>query len=96
MDYWRVIEGGKSTISSFDHRQKYGLPERIDAIKALGQVLNGKLVTSASADFETGDLRFEFGSDLRLQVFNFTGYEIWEMKFPDGTGQYSNYFEKGS
>ena len=35
-DYWRVIESGKSTISSFDHRQQYGLPERIDAIKVLG------------------------------------------------------------
>jgi hypothetical protein len=65
-------------------------------LKPLEKILNGKLVTSASADFETGDLRFEFSSNLKLQVFNFTGYEVWEMNFPDGTVEYSNYFEKGS
>ena len=58
--------------------------------------MDGKPVTSASADFETGDLSIEFSSNVKLQVFNFTGYEIWEMKFPDGTVEYSNYFEKGS
>jgi len=29
--------------------------------------------------------------DLKLQILNFTGYEIWEIRFPDGTGEYSNY-----
>jgi hypothetical protein len=24
-------------------------------------------------------------------VFNFTGYEVWEIHFPDGTGEYSPY-----
>ncbi len=23
--------------------------------------------------------------------FNFTGYEVWEFRFPDGTGELSNY-----
>ena len=25
------------------------------------------------------------------QVFNFTSYEVWEICFPNGTGEYSNY-----
>jgi hypothetical protein len=40
---------------------------------------------------ETGDLLFNFTNDVKLQVLNFTGYEIWQISFPDGTGEYSNY-----
>jgi hypothetical protein len=29
--YWRVVKDGKERISSFDHRQKYGLPAALDA-----------------------------------------------------------------
>jgi hypothetical protein len=90
-EYWRLLEGGKATISSFDHRQKYGLPEPIDAIKRLQELLRGKLVLSAALDHSTGDLLFEFEGMACLQVFNFTGYEIWEIRFSDGTGEYSNY-----
>jgi hypothetical protein len=25
-NFWRIIKDGKAIISSFDHRQKYGLP----------------------------------------------------------------------
>jgi hypothetical protein len=28
---------------------------------------------------------------ITLQVLNFAGYEIWEIEFPDRTGEYSNY-----
>jgi hypothetical protein len=31
-NYWRVVKGEKELISSFDHRQIYGLPAPIDAI----------------------------------------------------------------
>jgi hypothetical protein len=36
-------------------------------------------------------LVFDFDGGIALQVFNFTGYEIWEMHFPDGAVEYSNY-----
>ncbi len=39
----------------------------------------------------TGDLRFRFQDELALEVFNFTGFEIWEVTFPDGFGELSNY-----
>ena len=40
---------------------------------------------------ETGDLRFKFDGELTFEVFNFTSYEIWEVTFPDGTVEWSNY-----
>jgi hypothetical protein len=42
-------------------------------------------------DEATGDLHFRFGIEVTLHVFNFTGFEIWEVRFPDGTGELSNY-----
>jgi len=40
-DYWRLMQGGKALISSFDHNQKYGLPEPVNAIEELRTALNG-------------------------------------------------------
>jgi hypothetical protein len=85
-----VIDG-KADISSFDHHQKYGLPAPIDAVVSLREALHNKPVTNAVLDSKTGDLHFEFAENITLQVFNFTSYEIWHIRFPDGTGEYSNY-----
>jgi len=90
-NYWRIIRDGKAIISSFDHQKKYGLPAPLDAIKTLQMEVQNKTVTAADLDKETGDLLFQFTGNLKLQVFNFTGYEIWHISFPDGTGEYSNY-----
>jgi hypothetical protein len=90
-DYWRVIKDGRASISSFDHRQKYGLPAPIDAIALLAKDLQGRLLTEARHDTETGDLLLWFSNNVKCQIFNVTGYEIWEIHFPDGTGEYSNY-----
>jgi hypothetical protein len=90
-DYWRVIKDGRASISSFDHKQQYGLPAPIDAVAALTKDLQGKLITDAQHDKETGDLLLWFTSNIKCQILNFTGYEIWEINFPDGTGEYSNY-----
>jgi hypothetical protein len=89
--FWRLTKVGKPWVSIFDHRQKYGGPEPIDAIRVLKEELVGKPVVEATMSKKSGDLLFEFGSDLTLEVFNFTGYEIWQMTFPDGTGELSNY-----
>jgi hypothetical protein len=90
-DYWRIVENHKASISSFDHNQKYGLPAPIDAITQLKANLDGRFVEDARHEKETGDLWFEFTNRIRLQIFNVTGYEIWEISFPDGTTEYSNY-----
>jgi hypothetical protein len=90
-EYWRLIKSKKAYLSSFDHQQKYGLPAPIDAVDALKRELEGKALSCVRFDEETGDLQFEFANDSKFQALNFTGYEVWEISFPDGTGEYSNY-----
>lgn len=90
-DYWRIIKAGRADVSSFDHNQKYGLPAPINSFERIEQELQGKVVDEARFIHETGDLRFGFGEDIELEVFNFTGYEVWEIHFSNGTGEYSPY-----
>jgi len=89
-DYWRVIKDRKQLLSSFDHQQKYGLSNPIDAKAGLQSALHDLNVVEARLDHETGDLIFQFTNDCKLQILNFTGYEIWEITFPDGSQEYSN------
>jgi len=90
-DYWRLIKDGKARLSSFDHAQKYGLPAPINAVRELAKELHDKLVLKACLDCQTGDLLFDFSGRIHLQVLNFTGYEVWEMSFREGTREFSNY-----
>ena len=90
-DYWRLLLKGKGTYSSFDHQQRYGLPASFDAIAELRAALEDKKVEQARWDSETGDLILEFSGNLKLQIFNFSGYEVWELRFSNGTAQYSNH-----
>jgi len=93
-DYWRLILNERATLSSFDHMQKYGRPEKINAKQQLIGYLNRKICQSILFDEETGDLLLKFNESRKLQILNFTGYEVWEINFPNGTGEYSNYAVK--
>ncbi len=68
-----------------------------DAIYAVGTAivfaveLVGNVIASCEMSATTGDLRFRFERDIELEVFNFTAFEIWELVFPDGSGELSNY-----
>jgi hypothetical protein len=88
--FWRLIKDHKPLVSIFDHRQKYGLPAPVDAIQMLQLELAGNVIANAEI-LSTGDLRFRFDRDIELDVFNFTAFEIWELAFPDGTSELSNY-----
>jgi|SRR5690242_17473644 hypothetical protein len=90
-DYWRIAKDGRASISSFDHEQKYGLPAPIDAVEELKSNLTDKALIDARLEKETGDLLFRFSDGINFHVFNFTGYEVWEIHFPDGSGEYSNF-----
>lgn len=90
-DYWRIIKDGKHFLSSFDHKQKYGLPAPVNAIERTKEEIEGKSVCEVKFEKETGDLIFKFTNDLKLQILNFSAYEVWEVNFADGSGEYSNY-----
>lgn len=90
-DYWRLSKNGGALFSSFDHKQQYGLPAAMDAISCLRDELRSATVLESRHDLETGDLLFAFTNGAKLQVLNVSGYEIWEITFPDGSGELSNY-----
>ena len=58
----------------------------IDALRIIREELVGKQLLDAAMDRTTGDLRFRFDDDLLLEVFNFTGFEIWAATFPYANG----------
>lgn len=89
--YWRMIGNDDTVLSSFDHKQQYGLSEPIDAKKLLGQFLNGQSVTEVEIDRKARDLHLYFENGTVLQIFGFTSYEIWGIHFPDGAVEYSNH-----
>ena len=91
VNYWRIIKEKRHLISCFDHQQKYDLPAPINAKEELRKAFQGKKVISAQLDKETGDLILHLTGDLEFQILNFTGYEIWEIRFPDGSVEYSNH-----
>jgi hypothetical protein len=93
-DYWRLARDGKAKISRFDHQQQYGLPAPLDAIKELQHELQNKIVSDTNLDTETGDILFQFTGNVKVQIFNFTGYEVWEIQFPDGTREFSNFIRR--
>ncbi len=92
--YWRLICLKEDNFSSFDHQQKYGLAAPIDAVGNLISSIGKQKILMAKTDRETGDLELAFENRAKLQIFNFTGNEAWEVEFPDGISQLSNYLKK--
>ena len=85
--YWRLVQDGRAQLTSFDHQKKYGLPAPIDAKKQVSSRLAGKICRNVQFDGETGDLTFILGETSKLQVFNFTGYEIWTLRHLPRSGK---------
>jgi hypothetical protein len=89
--YWRLIRNGIAELSSFDHKQKYGLQAPINAPEKLSNPLSEEICLSVRFDKETADIVLTFAPATKLQIFSLTGYEDWHIQFPDNTAEYSNF-----
>jgi hypothetical protein len=85
-----LIKNRAAAVSSFDHSARYGGAEPIDAIGQLGRELAGQRIVAVAIDGITGDLHVDFAGEIRLEVFNFSAYEDWQLRFPDGGIEISN------
>lgn len=47
-------------------------------------------VVTAKLDEKTGDILIKFSNEATFQALNFTAYEVWEFRLPDGAVEYSN------
>lgn len=89
--FWRLIIPDGNNLSNFDDKKVYSLPEPIDAIKELSAQLTGHTIRQGIFNIDTGDLEIRFDNKIILQIFNFTGLEVWEVEFADNTGEFSNF-----
>lgn len=88
--YWRVSGERSRRFSSFDRNQKYGLESPIDTTMLLQKLFTGQSVVAAGFSQTTGDIWFSVDGQ-KVEIFNFSSYEVWEIEFGDGSGQLSNY-----
>jgi hypothetical protein len=89
--FWRLLNQNKRQLSSFDHQQKYGLVDSINAKSELKKLIDGIQVSSVTLDDETGDLVVQFLNGFKFQALNLTGYEDWAFHFADENFLFSNY-----
>ena len=89
--YWRLLKTDGTRFSSFDHNQKYGLQNAFNAVDEVTRAILGQKIKNATYDLLTADLELIFQNQCKLQIFNFTAYEAWEVELTDGTSFLSNY-----
>lgn len=89
--YWRVLPKIGMRVSNFDHQQKYGLHEAINAADKVKDLILNQKIRSIEFIARSGDIEVNFENDSILEIFNFSGYEVWEIRFDDGSSIYSNY-----
>lgn len=83
---WRILSQGRTTLSSDDHRQQYGLPAPIDAAAEATKLLSALVVDAAQLRVGTSDISIDFSGNLRLEIIPISsGYEGWQMMDPFGT-----------
>ncbi|QQR40393.1 type 1 periplasmic-binding domain-containing protein [Devosia rhizoryzae] len=88
--YWRLIVGGESAVTSFDHLSRLGGPP-IDAIAQLTAALEGQHCLRAELDLTRGDIALLLGNGTRLEALRIrTLFEDWEVEGPDSSLYWSN------
>jgi len=73
---WRMLESGRIARTSEDHGHQFGLPEPVDCICELRQLLD-KTVTAASVRAGTVDVSLGFGDQVLEIIATSAGYEAW-------------------
>ncbi len=92
ISYWRCYASEKSKFSSFDDKQKYGFAVPMDSLNLLKEAILNVEISSIKLTESFFDIEIRLVNNAVLQVFNFTGNEVWEVTFSDGTTILSNYF----
>ena len=91
ISYWRLCSSNESKVSSFDDKQKYGSATPIDSLKLLKEAILNIEISSIKLTDSFSDIEIKFTNNVIFQIFNFTGNEVWEVTFRDGTSILSNY-----
>lgn len=83
---WRILQQGRTTLSSDDYGQQYGLPAPIDAAAEATKLLSAIDIDAAQLRVGANDILIDFSDDGRLEIIPISsGYEGWQMMNPFGT-----------
>ena len=77
--FWRLIANSSIIVTSEDHDQIFGLPEKVNAGKRVTDTVGNRQVLNYSCHKPCYDLIISFESGARLEFFNTScGYESWQ------------------
>jgi hypothetical protein len=67
-------------LTSKDDGQKYGLPEPVDAVARIRELLESRVVSEVEVDQASADFTIYFDNGTVLQIVNLSsGYEAWTL-----------------
>ena len=77
---WRLLSQNAILLTSKDDGQKYGLPEPVDAVARIRELLESRVVSEVEVDQASADFTIYFDNGTVLQIVNLSsGYEAWTL-----------------
>jgi hypothetical protein len=77
---WRLLSQNAILLTSKDDGQQYGLPEPVDAVARIRELLESRVVSEVEVDQASADFTVYFDNGTVLQIVNLSsGYEAWTL-----------------
>ena len=77
---WRLLSQNAILLTSEDDGQQYGLPEPVDAVARIRELLESRVVSKVEVDQASADFTVYFDNGTVLQIVNLSsGYEAWTL-----------------
>jgi hypothetical protein len=77
---WRLLSQNAILLTSEDDGQQYGLPEPVDAVARIRELLESRVVSKVEVDQASADFNIYFDNETVLQIVNLSsGYEAWTL-----------------
>lgn len=77
---WRLLSQDAILLTSEDDGQQYGLPEPVEAVARIRELLENRVVARAAVDQASADFTIYFDNGTVLQIVNLSsGYDAWTL-----------------
>ena len=77
---WRLLSQEAILLTSDDDGQQYGLPEPVDALARIRELLEDRVVATVEVAQASADFTIFFDNGAVLQIVNLSsGYEAWTL-----------------
>jgi hypothetical protein len=77
---WRLLSQDAILLTSEDDGQRYGVPEPVDAVARIRELLENRVVSKVEVDQASADFTIYFDNKMVFQIVNLSsGYEAWTL-----------------